>query len=63
MQALGEVQPGYDVDDEGEGDIIRVTGQPQPGKRIIEQDTDEPDLKVRLITDEHMDVYPRTYTI
>jgi cellulose synthase/poly-beta-1,6-N-acetylglucosamine synthase-like glycosyltransferase/peptidoglycan/xylan/chitin deacetylase (PgdA/CDA1 family) len=63
LQALGEVQPGYDVDDEGEGDIIRVTGQPQPGKRIIEQDTDEPDLKVRLITDEHMDVYPRTYTI
>ena len=63
LEALGEVQPGYDVDDEGEGDIIRVTGQPQPGKRIIEQDTDEPDLKVRLITDEHMDVYPRTYTV
>ncbi|MGA3011006.1 MAG: glycosyltransferase [Terracidiphilus sp.] len=63
LDALGEVQPGYDVDDEGEGDIIRVTGQPQPGKRIIEQDTDEPDLKSRLITDEHMDVYPRTYTV
>jgi cellulose synthase/poly-beta-1,6-N-acetylglucosamine synthase-like glycosyltransferase/peptidoglycan/xylan/chitin deacetylase (PgdA/CDA1 family)/spore germination protein YaaH len=63
LDALGEVHPGYDVDDEGEGDIIRVTGQPQPGKRIIEQDTDEPDLKSRLITDEHMDVYPRTYTV
>jgi cellulose synthase/poly-beta-1,6-N-acetylglucosamine synthase-like glycosyltransferase/peptidoglycan/xylan/chitin deacetylase (PgdA/CDA1 family)/spore germination protein YaaH len=63
LQALGEVQPGYDVDDEGEGDIIRVTGQPQPGKRIIEVDTDEPDPRKKLITDEHMDVYPRTYTI
>jgi cellulose synthase/poly-beta-1,6-N-acetylglucosamine synthase-like glycosyltransferase/peptidoglycan/xylan/chitin deacetylase (PgdA/CDA1 family) len=63
LEALGEVQPGYDVDDEGEGDIIRVTGQPQPGKRIIEVDTDEPDPRKKLITDEHMDVYPRTYTI
>jgi cellulose synthase/poly-beta-1,6-N-acetylglucosamine synthase-like glycosyltransferase/peptidoglycan/xylan/chitin deacetylase (PgdA/CDA1 family)/spore germination protein YaaH len=63
LQALGLVQPGYDVDNEGEGDIIRVTGQPQPGKRTIEVDTDEPDLRARLITDEHMDVYPRTYTI
>src|ERR1035438_9684990 len=34
LQALGEVQPGYDVDDEGEGDIIRVTGQTQTGKRM-----------------------------
>jgi cellulose synthase/poly-beta-1,6-N-acetylglucosamine synthase-like glycosyltransferase/peptidoglycan/xylan/chitin deacetylase (PgdA/CDA1 family)/spore germination protein YaaH len=63
LEALGEVQPGYDVDDEGEGDIIRVTGQPQPGKRIIEVDTDEPDPRKKLITDEHMDVYPRTYTV
>ncbi|MFY9854036.1 MAG: glycosyltransferase, partial [Terracidiphilus sp.] len=63
LEALGEVQPGYDVDNEGEGDIIRVTGQPQPGKRIIEVDTDEPDPRKKLITDEHMDVYPRTYTV
>ncbi len=63
LQELGQVQPGHDVDNEGEGDIIRVTGQPQPGKRTIEVDTDEPDPHRKLITDEHMDVYPRTYTI
>jgi cellulose synthase/poly-beta-1,6-N-acetylglucosamine synthase-like glycosyltransferase/peptidoglycan/xylan/chitin deacetylase (PgdA/CDA1 family) len=51
------------VDDEGDGDIIRVVGLPQPGKRTVEVDTDEPDPRKKLIVDEHMDVYPRTYTI
>jgi len=63
LQALGSVQPGHDVDDEGDGDIIRVTGLPQPGKRSIEVDTDEPDPRRKLIVDEHMDAYPHTYTI
>jgi len=63
LQALGTVQPGHDVDTEGDGDIIRVTGLPQPGKRTVEVDTDEPDPRKKLIIDEHMDVYPRSYTI
>jgi cellulose synthase/poly-beta-1,6-N-acetylglucosamine synthase-like glycosyltransferase/peptidoglycan/xylan/chitin deacetylase (PgdA/CDA1 family)/spore germination protein YaaH len=63
LQALGTVLPGHDVDDEGDGDIIRVTGLPQSGKRSVEVDTDEPDPRKKLIVDEHMDVYPRTYTI
>ena len=42
---------------------MRVTGLPQPGKRTVEVDTDEPDPRKKLIVDEHMDVYPRTYTI
>ena len=63
LQALGLPQPGHDVDTEGEGDILRVTGLPQPGKRTVEVDTDEPDPRKKLIIDEHMDVYPRTYTI
>ncbi|MGA3344833.1 MAG: glycosyltransferase [Terracidiphilus sp.] len=63
LQALGSVQPGHDVDNEGDGDIIRVTGLPQPGKRTVEVDTDEPDPRKKLIVDEHMDVYPLTYTI
>jgi cellulose synthase/poly-beta-1,6-N-acetylglucosamine synthase-like glycosyltransferase/peptidoglycan/xylan/chitin deacetylase (PgdA/CDA1 family)/spore germination protein YaaH len=63
LQALGAVQPGHDVDSEGDGDILRVTGLPQPGKRTVEVDTDEPDPRKKLIVDEHMDVYPRTYTI
>ena len=63
LQALAAVQPGHDVDNEGDGDIIRVTGLPQPGKRTVSVDTDETDPQKKLIVDEHMDVYPRTYTI
>jgi cellulose synthase/poly-beta-1,6-N-acetylglucosamine synthase-like glycosyltransferase/spore germination protein YaaH/peptidoglycan/xylan/chitin deacetylase (PgdA/CDA1 family) len=63
LQALGTVQPGHDVDNEGAGDILRVTGLPSPGKRSVEVDTDEPDPRKKLIVDEHMDVYPHTYTV
>jgi cellulose synthase/poly-beta-1,6-N-acetylglucosamine synthase-like glycosyltransferase/peptidoglycan/xylan/chitin deacetylase (PgdA/CDA1 family)/spore germination protein YaaH len=63
LQALGTVVPGHDVDTEGEGDILRVTGLPQPGKRTVSVDTDESDPRRKLIIDEHMDVYPHLYTI
>jgi peptidoglycan-N-acetylglucosamine deacetylase len=42
---------------------MRVTGLPQPGKRTIEVDTDEPDPRKKLIDDEHMDVYPHNYSV
>ena len=57
------MQPGHDIDTEGDGDIIRVTGLPKTGKRTVEIDTDEPDPRKKLIIDEHMDVYPNTYTV
>jgi cellulose synthase/poly-beta-1,6-N-acetylglucosamine synthase-like glycosyltransferase/spore germination protein YaaH/peptidoglycan/xylan/chitin deacetylase (PgdA/CDA1 family) len=63
LQALSVVQPGHDLDIEGEGDIMRVTGLPKVGKRTITVDTDETDPRKKLIEDEHMDVYPRTYTV
>ena len=63
LQALNSVQPGHDVDTEGEGDILRITGLPQPGKRTVSLDTEETDPRKKLIVDEHMDAYPRTYTI
>ena len=63
LQALAAVQPGHDVDTEGDGDILRVTGLPQWGWRTVTVDTDETDPRKKLIVDEHMDVYPRTYTI
>jgi cellulose synthase/poly-beta-1,6-N-acetylglucosamine synthase-like glycosyltransferase/spore germination protein YaaH/peptidoglycan/xylan/chitin deacetylase (PgdA/CDA1 family) len=63
LQALGTVQPGNDVDLEGDGDILRITGLPQPGKRTVEVDTDESDPRKKLIDDEHMDVYPHPYTV
>ncbi len=64
LQALNDnVPPGHDVDTEGEGDILRITGQPQPGKRTVEVDTDEPDPRKKLIVDEHMDVYPHPWVV
>jgi cellulose synthase/poly-beta-1,6-N-acetylglucosamine synthase-like glycosyltransferase/peptidoglycan/xylan/chitin deacetylase (PgdA/CDA1 family) len=42
---------------------MRVTGLPQAGKRTVQIDTDEPNPQRRLIIDEHMDVYPQTYSI
>jgi cellulose synthase/poly-beta-1,6-N-acetylglucosamine synthase-like glycosyltransferase/peptidoglycan/xylan/chitin deacetylase (PgdA/CDA1 family)/spore germination protein YaaH len=63
LQALNTVPSGHDIDIEGEGDIMRVTGLPQAGKRAITVDTDEPDPRKKLIDDEHMDVYPRAYTV
>jgi peptidoglycan-N-acetylglucosamine deacetylase len=63
LQDLGSVLPGHDLDTEGEGDILRIVSMPQQGKRTITVDTDEPDPRRKLIVDEHMDVYPRTYTI
>jgi cellulose synthase/poly-beta-1,6-N-acetylglucosamine synthase-like glycosyltransferase/peptidoglycan/xylan/chitin deacetylase (PgdA/CDA1 family)/spore germination protein YaaH len=63
LQELGSVQPGHDVDTSGNGDILRITGLPQSGKRTVTVDTDEPDPRKKLVIDEHMDVYPRAYTI
>jgi peptidoglycan-N-acetylglucosamine deacetylase len=63
LDALASVAPGHDVDIEGEGDVMRVTGLPREGKRTVEIDTDEPDPRKKLIIDEHMDVYPQNYTV
>jgi cellulose synthase/poly-beta-1,6-N-acetylglucosamine synthase-like glycosyltransferase/peptidoglycan/xylan/chitin deacetylase (PgdA/CDA1 family)/spore germination protein YaaH len=63
LQALNSVLPGHDVDTEGDGDIMRITSLPKPGRRTVTVDTDETDPRKKLIVDEHMDVYPRTYTI
>ncbi len=67
LQVLGSdkpgVQPGHDVDVTGEGDIMRITGLPQNGRRTVEVDTDEPDPRKKLIVDEHMDVYPRNFSV
>ncbi|HEX4286734.1 MAG TPA: glycosyltransferase [Terracidiphilus sp.] len=63
LEALALVEPGHSVDVEGDGDIMKVTGLPQAGKRTVQVDTDEPNPQRRLIIDEHMDVYPQTYSI
>ena len=61
--ALDSIQPGHDVETQGDGEIIRVTGLPQTGKRTVVVDTDEPDPRKKLIIDEHMDAYPHGYTV
>jgi len=63
LNALNVVPPGHDLDDEGVGDIIRITETPKPGKRIVELDTDETDPRQKLIIDEHMDSYPLSYKV
>ncbi len=63
LHALSTVQPGHDIDTEGDGEIIRVTGLPKNGKRTVEPDTDEPDPRKKLIIDEHMDAYPSPFTV
>ncbi|WP_263356485.1 glycosyltransferase [Acidicapsa ligni] len=63
LNALGVVPPGHDLDVEGTGDILRITGTPKPGKRTVQVDTDEPDPRRRLVIDEHMDIYPLTYQL
>jgi cellulose synthase/poly-beta-1,6-N-acetylglucosamine synthase-like glycosyltransferase/peptidoglycan/xylan/chitin deacetylase (PgdA/CDA1 family)/spore germination protein YaaH len=56
--ALKVVPPGQDVDNEGDGDILRVTGRPANGVRTISMDSEN-----FTITDERMPVLPRSYTI
>jgi len=55
---LNEIPPGSDVDTEGDGDILRVTGRPQPGARTVEMDDDD-----QFAVDETMVKYPLSYTL
>jgi cellulose synthase/poly-beta-1,6-N-acetylglucosamine synthase-like glycosyltransferase/peptidoglycan/xylan/chitin deacetylase (PgdA/CDA1 family)/spore germination protein YaaH len=64
LTALNTLLPGHDVDSDGVGDILRVTGTPKPGRRAVQIDTDDSDDPRRqLIVDEHMDVYPLPYQV
>ena len=64
VKELAQVDPGYDVDTEGEGDILRVTRKPQAGHRSVTMDDDGAvPLEYRSITDESMDSYPLSYTV
>jgi peptidoglycan-N-acetylglucosamine deacetylase len=61
---LSQVEPGYDVDDTGEGDIMRVTRKPQPGHRQVTLDDDDTiPLDYRSIVAEKMVSYPLPYTV
>ncbi|HEX3941408.1 MAG TPA: polysaccharide deacetylase family protein, partial [Acidobacteriaceae bacterium] len=55
---LTDIPPGDDVDSDGEGDILRITGKPHHGSRTIDMDSDD-----WTVTDERMTKYPQPYTI
>ncbi|MCU1320172.1 MAG: polysaccharide deacetylase [Edaphobacter sp.] len=64
VKELSKVEPGYDVDTEGEGDILRVTRKPQTGERTITMDDDDSiPVEHRSITQESMASYPLSYTV
>jgi cellulose synthase/poly-beta-1,6-N-acetylglucosamine synthase-like glycosyltransferase/peptidoglycan/xylan/chitin deacetylase (PgdA/CDA1 family)/spore germination protein YaaH len=64
VKELAQVEPGYDVDTEGEGDILRVTRKPQNGRRIVSMDDDDSvPVDYRMITQESMESYPLSYTV
>ncbi|MBS1798710.1 MAG: glycosyltransferase [Acidobacteria bacterium] len=61
---LAHVEPGYDVDTEGEGDILRVTRKPQSGDRDVTMDDDDSvPQHYRMILQESMHSYPLSYTV
>jgi cellulose synthase/poly-beta-1,6-N-acetylglucosamine synthase-like glycosyltransferase/peptidoglycan/xylan/chitin deacetylase (PgdA/CDA1 family)/spore germination protein YaaH len=61
---LAQVAPGYDVDTEGEGDILRITRKMQTGQRVVTMDDDDSvPLPFRSITEETMTSYPLSYTV
>jgi cellulose synthase/poly-beta-1,6-N-acetylglucosamine synthase-like glycosyltransferase/peptidoglycan/xylan/chitin deacetylase (PgdA/CDA1 family)/spore germination protein YaaH len=53
---LQAVPPGEDIDYQGEGDILRIVGQPSPGTRRIFLDSDK-----FTITDEQMTTLPHPF--
>ena len=64
VKDLANVEPGHDVDTEGEGDILRITRRPQSGERVITMDDDDSvPIDYRMITQESMSSYPLSYTV
>jgi cellulose synthase/poly-beta-1,6-N-acetylglucosamine synthase-like glycosyltransferase/peptidoglycan/xylan/chitin deacetylase (PgdA/CDA1 family)/spore germination protein YaaH len=64
VTALAKVDPGYDVDNEGSGDIMRVTRKPQSGRRVVTMDDDdEVPLTSKTVTQEKMESLPLSYTV
>jgi peptidoglycan-N-acetylglucosamine deacetylase len=57
-QQLETVPPGNDVDTEGEGDILRIVGEPQTGARTVDMDADNFN-----VIDEEMTDLPRSYVV
>ncbi len=57
LKDLADVPPGWDLDIEGSGDIMHVSGSAANGHRTVTVDD------AKLIDSEAMTSYPRTYTV
>ena len=61
---LATVEPGYDIDNEGVGDVLRVTRNPQPGHRTLTlDDDDQVAVPFKMVASEDMQSYPLPYTV
>ena len=61
---LAVVEPGYAVDTEGDGDILRVTRRPSNGQRTLTlDDDDQVPVPLKMVTHETMTSYPLPYTV
>jgi len=56
--SLKKMEYGYDINYEGDGEILRITGTPQTGARDIALD-----LRTGLINSENVTTFPMAYTI
>ena len=64
VKALASIPPGYDVDTEGFGDILRVVKRPQTGTRTLTlDDDDQVPAPLKMVTKEEMKSFPASYTM
>jgi peptidoglycan-N-acetylglucosamine deacetylase len=64
VKDLAQVEPGYDVDTEGDGDILHISRKPQIGERVVTMDDDDSiPVGYRSVTAETFTQYPLSYTV
>ncbi len=64
LKTLTTMDPGYDIDQEGLGDILRIVKKPHQGQRKLTlDDDDQVPVPYKLITKEEMVTYPLPYTL
>ncbi len=64
FKTLNTIEPGYDIDQEGVGDILRVIKKPQNGQRTFTlDDDDQVPVPYKTITKEEMTTYPLPYAV
>ena len=64
VKDLATVEPGYDVDTEGEGDILHIARKTQTGHRLVTMDDDSTvPPQFRSVTEENFTSYPLSYRV